>query len=586
MSVGDDDGSVLAEVRLQETTTRSSGSVEWSCDGRVAVATSEGVCVVSLCPSRQAVRSTLVARDWFSGDEERAEALRESVLGTGPPCEDLEVRQAWVPLTNEAARQATWSLGSLETSADGRSILAVVGAKTGKVSLWAASSRGAKCVWDQVGIVVEGAASEENDVNEEKKKSSRPLIFFNPKKTPRARCVAWRPREKDDDDLVLATGLGDGSVIVWGINSPEGPHERRRVIDGASLATALIWVNEKLVVGRADGTLEIYDSEKMIERRKPDGRSISLLASSPKENLVLCAASRLEVYRKDDAMMCLARKPGSRNATSLAFLTEEKLLLCDADGLLELWNLRSGHQEKITFPCVSPWALGTSPRRLCACILETLRYDVIKRTDPGLLLRVISLLPVLAPTTVDLPRRQHDTNDEFLWIKMQSATRKRRLLEENFVNGKGDLSLETFVSDADRLVDDLAAHKKNLSKPLLHLAHALASKPQTLDALRQEIIIRQQKTQKHKKKRPDYSQEEQEELCRICDGPMRDASMFPFAPRRLCLKGHANLVSAHSGRLLALDEQRWACPACGASITAEDDPRKLCPFCRCHCAPP
>ena len=531
----------LVEMMLHETTTRSLQGVGWSCDGRVAVATRAGVCVVSLVASRSATSSGLMSTSWYDNQDD--EKVVRWVLATGR--RDLDVRQQWIT-TGTMPRCAVWSpcLG-------GRCVLAVVWV-SGKVGLWREPRRGAKGLWDDLGTVMEAPGSQAWRFRD-----------------PRAVDAAWRPI-LDDGKALLATALSDGTVIVWAVSSGV---EKRYSLESETSATAVAWAINDVVVGRSDGRVDVYADQSPPKRvaRSADGRAVSQIIVNYDGTVVTVASSMVHI--NDDV---LPRSKGARNPTSIAFV-DGKLLICDADGLLEMWDLASLTQVDVPtcFDSVfSPWAVAVSPRCIAAVAIETVRYDIIKRTDPGTRLKVMSLVDLKK----DLERRvggDLETNDEWLWAKLDAARQKDDLLQDDLIKGQGKIPLSHHASDADNVVDAILRTQDltSRSSDLLSVAHALAFNPKSRDTLRHEL-------QRRHKKRPRPNDDDTE-VCPICD-----ADLEPIhRDRRSCLNGHALLISAHTGLLLDLTADRWSCPACGASIAESDHPNALCPFCAIRCAP-
>mmetsp|Transcript_17076 Transcript_17076/g.60734 ORF Transcript_17076/g.60734 Transcript_17076/m.60734 type:complete len:378 (-) Transcript_17076:895-2028(-) len=355
---------VIAEVGLRETSTRAVAGLDWAEDGRLAVATSEGACI--LTPER---------------------------LGA-----ELSLRQAWVKTAHDV-RAATWSPTGVAW--DGRAALCVVCAATGRAGVYVPPRAAHAYEWEKaVVLVLGGRAAASHKSSAAGAADWRDALDqgrggTSNKKRDRCTVAAWCPvLLGPGGGPMIALGFGGGAVALRTLTAAELKLEPEDVVlKGHATATALAWCGRHYIcVGDAAGGVHVWRTLggvcKQWTCRQPDLRCITCIraprfaddADAPfKSSIAWIAAGKLERWTVADVGgdVEFARRAGDEAMTGVVDCAfdpnasaddDDALICCTEHGgpnlASRLASRAAGTHAKRTLPDADIfWSVGHTLRR-------------------------------------------------------------------------------------------------------------------------------------------------------------------------------------------------------------------------------
>lgn len=376
---------VLSEVTFRSTTARCVSCVSWAADGRLALGTNDGVCILSL----------RLVRELAYGDSRQHNRLEPRQQHTR-----LELRQQWVRRSDEAVLRVTWSKRNIAW--DGRCLVCIV---------WRSGTFG---TYEPPRIVAHF--------------DWVPLDVFESDHR-----LGWKESLLEDQDG--CNGVRDvacGSLLalarrealeIYAFAPQHKASARLELLRRHELcSTAVDWLGtESLIVGRSDGeALCLYGHERR-PVRVADGRYVHLVKSIA-DTYTVIAASTLLLVVVHTRSFGIPRHSGCRPA---ACLDGDCCTLCScaSDGELCVWTL---NLERAEAHLVSHRARGAtfgfafSPKHLVCCWIDRLPPDAVKRQDASTSLKLGAVF-----AEEDTKIRSAKPTQDLLWLDHWAA--KRRL---------------------------------------------------------------------------------------------------------------------------------------------------------------
>lgn len=538
---------VLSEVSFRSTTARCVSCVSWASDGRLALGTNDGVCILSL----------RLIRELAYGEPRQHNRLEPRQHNR------LELRQQWVQRSDEAVLRVTWSKHN--AAWDGRCLLCIVW-RSGTFGTYEPPRVVAHFDWVPLDVFEcesrlgwkESLLEERGGNNCVRDVACGPLLVLARREALEIYAFASRHRASARLEL-------------------QGRHEL--------CSTAVDWFGlDSLIVGRSDGAACCLCGHERRSVRVADGRYVHLVKSIA-DTYAVIAASTLLLVVLDTHSFVVPRHSGCRPASSLDG-DSCTLCACASDGELCVWTL---NLERAEAHLISHRASGAtfgfafSPKHLVCCWIDRLPPDAVKRQDASTSLKLGAIF-----AEEDTTIRSAVPTQDLLWLDHWAA---RRRLDRQVQCLDDNLQVDWFASP-------------RLDPSLGHLLAALIGDTTRLLEFR-AILLASRSLAGVAQRRTRCPICDADVVCPStnlpCDLRVFCANRHPVL---LCARD-LNPIQLDSGcaplqSIVALYAtrdcqcvlflRRWICPACGVSTAASEDfSLAVCPSVRtspCHVTDP